>query len=194
MLPSVSMPVSQLPFIRPLLRKEYDHLVELGAFDSERVELLNGYIVRMTPQRAPHASVVQRLTRRLIAELDLPGKASVRCQLPLALTVDSEPEPDLAIVPSGDYELEHPRTASWVIEVADRAIDRGRIEKAGIYAAALVPEYWVINVARREIEVRTEPADGAYMRVTPYRLGESVSPRAFPELALAIDEIMPASQ
>jgi Uma2 family endonuclease len=188
------MPVSQLPFIRPLLRKEYDHLVELGAFDSERVELLNGYIVRMTPQRAPHASVVQRLTHRLIAELALPGKASVRCQLPLALTVDSEPEPDLAIVPRGDYELEHPHTALWVIEVADSSIDRDRVEKAGIYATAMVPEYWVINVTRREIEVRTEPADGVYMRVTPYRQGESVSPRAFPELVLAIDEIMPASQ
>jgi Uma2 family endonuclease len=188
------MPVSQLPFIRPLLRKEYDHLVALGAFDSERVELLNGYIVRMNPQRAPHASVVQRLTRRLIAELDLPGRASVRCQLPLALTADSEPEPDLAIVPSGDYELEHPRTALWVIEVAESSIDRDRVEKAGIYATAMVPEYWVINLTRREIEVRTEPADGVYMRVTPYRLGESVSPRAFPELVLAIDEIMPASQ
>jgi Uma2 family endonuclease len=153
--------------------------------------LLNGYIVRMNPQRAPHASVVQRLTRRLIAELDLPGKASVRCQLPLALTVDSEPEPDLAIVPGGDYALEHPSTALWVIEVADSSIDRDRVEKAGIYATALVPEYWVINVTRREIEVRTEPADGVYLRVTPYRLGESVSPRAFPELVLAIDEIMP---
>jgi Uma2 family endonuclease len=188
------MPVSQLPFIRPLLRKEYDHLVELGAFDGERLELLNGYIVRMTPQRAPHASVVQRLTRRLIAELDLPGKASVRCQLPLALTVDSEPEPDLAIVPRGDYELEHPRTALWVIEVADSSIDRDRVEKAGIYATALVPEYWVINVTRREIEVRTEPADGVYLRVTPYRLGDSVSPRSFPELALAVAEIMPTSE
>jgi hypothetical protein len=105
MLPDVSMPVSQLPFIRPLLRKEYEQLVELGAFDDERVELLNGYIVRMNPpshvrERAAHASVVQRLTRRLVAVLDLPGKASVRCQLPLALSVDSEPEPDVATMSS----------------------------------------------------------------------------------------------
>jgi Uma2 family endonuclease len=194
MLPGVSMPVSQLPFIRPLLRKEYEQLVSLGAFDDERVELLNGYIVRMNPQRAPHASVVQRLTRRLIAALDLPGKASVRCQLPLALTVDSEPEPDLAIVPNGDYELEHPRAAFWVIEVADSSIDRDRIDKAALYATALVPEYWLINVTRLELEVRTEPSDGVYMRVTPYRLGESASPKAFPELSLAVDEIMPQSR
>jgi Uma2 family endonuclease len=187
------MPVSHLPSIRPLLRKEYDHLVELGAFDDERVELLNGYIVRMNPQRAPHASVVQRLTRRLIGALDLPGKASVRCQLPLALTADSEPEPDLAIVPNGNYEREHPRTALWVIEVADSSIDRDRVDKAGIYATALVPEYWLINVTRREIEVRTEPADGVYLRVTPYRMGESATPRAFPELSLAVGEIMPQS-
>jgi Uma2 family endonuclease len=51
-----------------------------------------------------------------------------------------------------------------------------------------------ISVTRREIEVRTEPADGVYLRVTPYRLGDSVSPRAFPELALAVDEIMPTSE
>jgi Uma2 family endonuclease len=82
----------------------------------------------------------------------------------------------------------------WVIEVADSSIDRDRVEKAGIYATALVPEYWVINVIRREIEVRTEPADGVYLRVTPYRLGDSVSPRSFPELALAVAEIMPTSE
>jgi Uma2 family endonuclease len=78
-----------------------------------------------------------------------------------------------------------------VIEVADSSIDRDRVDKAALYATALVPEYWLINVARLELEVRTEPADGIYRRVTPYRLGESASPTAFPELSLAIDEIMP---
>ena len=126
MLFRVSMPVSLLPSVRPLLRSEYERLVELGSFENERVELLWGHIVRMNPQKAPHAAVVHRLTCRLVAAIDLPGRAVVRSQLPLALTLDSEPEPDLAIVPNGTYDVEHPHTALWVIEVADSSLDKDR--------------------------------------------------------------------
>src|SRR5262249_42881307 len=156
-LDGMAMSDSLLPSVRPLQRSEYERLIELGCFAGERVELLWGYIVRMNPQRAAHAATVHRLTRWLVADLDLPGKALVRCQLPLALSVDSEPEPDLAIVPNGEYDTEHPTTALWIIEVAESSVDRDRRDKAALYAAAGVPEYWVVNVVRREIEVRTEP-------------------------------------
>src|SRR5438132_14039192 len=91
--------------IRPLKRDEYDKLVALGAFAEEKVELLYGTIVAMTPQGVPHAFTIQRLSKRLMFAVS--DRAMVRVQLPLALG-DSEPEPDLAVVPPGDYSKEHP--------------------------------------------------------------------------------------
>ena len=103
--------------IRPLLRAEYDRLVESGAFESERVELLEGMLVTMTPQDAGHAHSVQRLAEALT--LALRGKAIIRTQSLLALLDDSEPEPDIAVVPLGDYSSGHPRTRTWSLRFPD---------------------------------------------------------------------------
>src|SRR4051794_15137905 len=89
---------------RPLKRSEYDRLIGLGVFDDERVELIRGVLVKMSPspQRAPHASTVQRLNELLMQRRE--GRFTVRIQLPLALSEDTEPEPDVAVVPLGDYQ------------------------------------------------------------------------------------------
>src|SRR3954470_20232504 len=92
--------------VRSFKRSEYDQMVELGMFQDERVELIRGVLVKMSPQRAPHASTVQRLNQLLMARLQ--GRFSLRIQSPLALSDDSEPEPDVAVVTLGDYETEHP--------------------------------------------------------------------------------------
>src|SRR3954471_14249307 len=86
---------------RPLKRSEYDRLIELGVFEDERVELIEGVLVKLSPQEAPHASTVQKLTMLLTARLL--KRASVRIQLPLALSEVTEPEPDVAVVALGDY-------------------------------------------------------------------------------------------
>ncbi|HEY0191492.1 MAG TPA: Uma2 family endonuclease, partial [Kofleriaceae bacterium] len=92
--------------VRPLKRSDYDRMIELGLFESERIELLRGVLVRMSPQLAAHASTVTRLTHLWLARVA--GRAVVRIQLPLAVSDDSEPEPDVAIVAPGDYDAEHP--------------------------------------------------------------------------------------
>src|SRR5947207_9616695 len=88
--------------IRPLRRAEYDRLVELGAFESERIELLDGALVTMSPTYAPHSSAVQKLNELLV--LALAGKAAIRPQLPFAASELSEPEPDIVLAPPGDYD------------------------------------------------------------------------------------------
>ncbi|MBX3191389.1 MAG: Uma2 family endonuclease [Labilithrix sp.] len=89
--------------VRPIARAEYDRMVSLGLFeDDERIELLYGVLVRMPPQDPAHSVVVQILTNRLV--LALASRATVRAQLPFAASDDSEPEPDIAVVPNGARE------------------------------------------------------------------------------------------
>ena len=92
--------------IRPLRREEYDRLVALGAFANERIELLEGQLVQMSPIGPPHSSAVQKLVELLLPALL--GRASVFVQSPFGALDSSEPEPDVAVVPFGDYHLEHP--------------------------------------------------------------------------------------
>jgi Uma2 family endonuclease len=174
--------------IRPLKRAEYDKLVELGLFQDERVELIRGVLVKMSPQYAPHASTIQKLTRLLMKALQ--DRFALRFQLPLALSDDSEPEPDAAVVPSGDYETEHPATALLVIEVSDSSLKTDRA-KASVYAAAGIPEYWIVNLVARTIEVYTSPDGDRYGEVRTLREGDAVQPRALPDAMIAVADILP---
>jgi Uma2 family endonuclease len=174
--------------VRPLRRDEYDRMVAVGLFADEKVELLRGVLVAMSPQDPRHAEPVQRLTHVLVKALG--EAAAVRIQLPLALSHDSEPEPDVAIAPQGDYSSAHPALAFLVIEVAVASARKDRGLKAALYAEAGVPEYWVVDVPARLVEVHTEPASGAYTRLTPYRPGESIRPVAFPDRAIAVADFL----
>ncbi len=176
--------------IRPLQRVEYDRMVDLGLLEGEKVELIKGFIVRMSPTGVPHASVVQALNHQLVLALVPSGRASVRIQAPFAASDDSEPEPDVAIVAPRDFRDEQPRTAFFVVEVAESSLRTDRAEKAEVYAAAGVEEYWIVDTRHELIEVRTDIVDGMYSRVTPYRRGQTLAPRAFPDVVLKVDEIL----
>src|SRR5882724_5408075 len=158
--------------LRLLRRAEYERMVDQGLFRDERVELLKGAIVEMSPQGARHAATVQRLTTRL--GIALVGRAEVRIQLPLAVTDDSLPEPDVALVAPGDYDQSHPASAFLVVEVADSSLNKDRLIKAELYARAGVPEYWIANISAGIIEAHTDPVGERYTRVTPYRAGETI--------------------
>ena len=162
-------------------------MVEAGLFQKERVELIHGILVRVSPQNAAHAMVVQILNRLLMPRLV--GRADVRVQLPFAAGEDSMPEPDLALVAVAGFGAPHPDRAFLIVEVADSSLEEDRHEKAEVYASAGVGEYWVVNVPDRTIEVHTEPSRGAYARVTPYRRGEAVAPGAFPDVTISLSEL-----
>jgi len=172
---------------RPLRREEYERLVEAEAFANERVELIHGIIVRMSPQKAAHATVVQILTRLLVPRLA--DRADVRVRLPFAASDDSMPEPDLALVAPTGYGDPHPDRAFLIIEVAETSLEEDRTDKAEVYAAAGVLDYWIVNIPDQVIEVHREPSRGAYTRVTPYRIGDLVSPTAFPEVVVTVGEL-----
>jgi Uma2 family endonuclease len=187
MLPSTAL-TFESELVRPLKRSEYDQLVELGVFGDERVELIRGVLVKMSPQRAPHASTVQKLSQILIARLQ--DRFMVRIQLPLALSDDTEPEPDVAVVAPGNYDAEHPSTALLIIEVSDATLKTDRA-KAAVYASAGIGEYWIINLVARTVEVYTAPDGDRYAESRTLRAGDTLQSAALPELVVAVSGILP---
>ena len=165
-------------------------MVAAGFFENERIELIEGVLVEMSPQKPLHASVIQSLNRLLVPRLL--GRADVRVQLPFAVSDDSLPEPDLALVRPETFAEAHPGAAFLIIEVADSSLTFDRREKAELYARAGVPEYWVVNLADRIIERQSEPASGAYLRVAPFRPGETTHLLAFPDVDIAVDQVFGA--
>ena len=174
--------------VRPLRRTEYEQMVEKGLFAGERVELLRGALVEMTPQDPFHSGVVQILYERLLPLLS--GRATVRVLFPLAVGADSMPEPDIAVVPLGDYRSQHPTTALLVIEVAGTSLRKDRLLKGELYAEAGVPEYWVVNLNDRVVEVSTQPRSGTYETRQTLRPGETLRPRGFPDAVLAVSDLV----
>ena len=175
--------------IRPLRRAEYDRLVRLGVFEDEKIELLRGAMVEMSPQGSQHADCAAQLMQILV--LRLRERAHVRAHSPFAASDDSEPEPDVAVYPPRRYADGHPQTAYLLIEVADSSLKKDRGVKSEIYAEAAVPEYWIVDVVRGAVEVRTEPSDGHYTRTMTYGRGERITLVAFPDLAIATEEFLP---
>jgi Uma2 family endonuclease len=175
--------------ILPLRRAQYDQMVAAGLFDDQRVELLRGVLVEMSPQGPPHADASALLTELLIRML--PTTAQVRCHLPFAASDVSEPEPDVAVYPARRFGADHPDAAFIVIEVADSSLRKDRGLKSEIYAEAGVPEYWIIDLVHGAVEVRTAPVDGHYTRTVTYGRGERIALAAFPDVELATDDFLP---
>jgi Uma2 family endonuclease len=176
--------------LRPIRRTEFERMVELGMFIDEKVELLRGAIIEVSPHGPPHASALDRLAYHpALLPLVTSGRARIRGQMPFAATDDSEPEPDLALVPPGEYDQAHPSTAFLVVEVADSSTKIDRV-KAEIYAEAAVPEYWVVDIQKGLIEVHTEVVSGTYTRMTPYRRGEKITLGAFPDVSVDVADVL----
>ena len=184
-----NLPAVEPASVRRLRRAEYDRLVEFGTFDREHVELIRGVIIRMSPQGAPHAGPIQRLTRLLVPALL--GRADVRVQLPLIAPDDSEPEPDLAVVPLGDYDHAHPDVAHLVIEVARTSQAYDREAKGPLYAAMNVPEFWLVDVVARTIEVRRAPGPDGYGAVETLHAGGRISLVTFPDVTVDVSAVLP---
>ena len=173
---------------RLLTRAEYARMAELGFFADERVELIHGTVVRMAPIGTGHCDVVDVCLELFVSRLV--GRATVRIQAPFLAHDESEPEPDLAIVPRRRYTDRHPHEAFLVIEVADSSLTYDRHTKAPLYAASGVPEYWIVDVVGRAIEVYRQGSGDRYAvheRVT----AGSVRPEAFPDVELRLAELFP---
>jgi Uma2 family endonuclease len=163
-------------------------MAEAGCFEDERVELLYGVIVTMSPKGPPHDSAIQQLTRLLVKSLD--DRATIRVQSSFAASDGSQPEPDVAIVPQGLYRDAHPTSAFLIIEVSDSSLVVDRGIKAQLYAESRVPEYWVVNVRDAIIEVHTDIVRGAYTHVRPYRAGDSITLSGFTDVSVQVSDVL----
>jgi Uma2 family endonuclease len=175
---------------RLISRAEYGRMIDAGLFAGERVELWKGVVVRMCPQRSPHAAAVQKLNHLFVLALVATERAFVRVQLPLALSEDSEPEPDIAVVEPRDFRDEHPTTAHLIIEVADTSLADDRGFKAEEYAAAGIVDYWVVDVQGRTIEVHRDPSPRGYRKRTLHQRGATCTPLAFSDLTIAVTDVV----
>jgi len=173
--------------IRPLSRSEYDRLVDLGWFEHERIELLRGMLVTMSPQKWPHAAAVSFFNEQLV--LQLAGLHEVRPQLPFAADDWSEPEPDLAVTRKDPALREHPSEALLVIEVADSSLRIDRGLKRTIYAEAGVPEYWIVDVEKPTVEVHTAPTRDGYASIQTLRDGDVLRPMLLPEISIRVADL-----
>ena len=112
----------------------------------------------------------------------------------MALSVEAEPEPDVAIVENPDpraYLDTHPRTALLVVEVAESSLQHDLSVKAGQYAKAGIPEYWVVNLVDDVVEVFRAPSPGGYQEHKRMQAGETIRPMALPDLSIDIAELIP---
>jgi hypothetical protein len=166
--------------------QQYEHMAEAGILgSSDRVELLEGWIVKKMTQNPPHAVALDKTLDAIRAVL--PTGWRTREQKPIHLAA-SMPEPDLVVIrgPIGRYARRHPVAAdiALVIEVADASLDDDRGFKQFIYAKAHLPTYWIVNIVDRQVEVYTEPKSG---RHPAYRQHKDYSADA--EVPVVIDGI-----
>jgi Uma2 family endonuclease len=140
---------------------DYHRMIAAGIFDEDdRLELLEGVIVEMSPQRPRHARIIRRLCDPQFVAAG--PSFVVQAQLPLTLGPDSEPEPDVAVVAKleaeeADRRDGHPATAALVIEVSGESLQKDRIAKGAVYTGAGIPEYVIVNLDQECLEVHRDP-------------------------------------
>ncbi len=178
---------------RKFSTSQYHQMLETGILtESDRVELIRGEIVEMAAIGRRHASQVRRLNAFFSAQLG--ERAIVDVQNPIELSDRSEPQPDIALLhPREDfYELRHPQPHDvfLIVEVADTTIETDRQIKIPLYAEAQIIEVWLINLNEQCVEVYRHPQANEYTAVRIFHRGESLSILAFPELAIAVDDLL----
>ena len=172
---------------------EYYAMADAGILaPDERVELIDGEIIPMSPIGDRHAYSVDELNELLITRLR--GRARVRSQNPIRPGSRLEVQPDVAILRQREdgYSSGHPGPDDvlLIIEVSDSTLDYDRNVKLSIYAAASIPETWIVNIPYRRVEAYSEPSRGEYLNRRLFGPGESVSPLAFPDVSIPVSQII----
>jgi Uma2 family endonuclease len=179
--------------------EEFERVADMGAFGSdEKLELIEGEIIRKMTQREPHAWAIQAVTE-VLRNVFAQGY-SVRIQLPLVFAPNSKPEPDIAVVSGSfsDYKKAHPKTASLVVEISDSTLMMDQNAKASLYARAGIPEYWIVNLPERLIEIYrqpgpmpSEPLGHGYRSLTRSLEGDFIAPLDFPKATIPVSDLLP---
>ena len=179
-------------------RVEYDRLIECGFFQpGDRVELLGGHLIVSEPQSDRHYVAIRAVEEAL--HLAFGTGWDIRTQAPVALDEQSEPEPDVAVVPGTfrDYARGHPTRPVLVVEVSLSSLASDRAHKGSLYARAGLADYWIVNLVDRVLEVYREPGQdpGApfgwrYQSVTVHEPRAAVAPLAAPHAAVRVADVV----
>jgi Uma2 family endonuclease len=182
---------------RRFSKSEYYRMAEAGLFQGQRVELLEGQVMELSPQNAAHAFHTDRAARVLNAVF---GQGYwVRMQLPLDIGQTTEPEPDVSVVlgTPDQFRNVHPINAVMIVEISDTTVSYDRRRKGSLYARAGVPDYWVINLRRGWVEVYRSPIPDAtwryshrYSSRTDLLPGTAVTPLALPNVSIPVIELV----
>jgi len=178
-------------------RIEYERLIDLGVFQpSDPIELIGGELMVAEPQGAPHYTSIQKTAR--VLERAFGPSWNVRTQGPMGLDDESEPEPDVAVVPGEpeDYRSSHPSLADLVVEVSESSLAFDRGHKGSVYARAGILDYWIVNLVDRVLEVYREPAPDAaapfgvrYASREVFDPSRQVSPLAAPHARIQVRDL-----
>ena len=177
---------------------EYHRLIEIDFFTvDDRVELLEGLLVKMSPIRVPHANTVDRLAEIFFERIG--KRARIRVQQPVTLSnMESEPEPDIVLAQRKTYDENHPNAGEilLLVEVSDSTLAKDRGLKARIYASESVQEYWIVNLVDRLLEIYQNPqiladGQGTYLSKQTLYGTKSVAPLAFPDCMIDVSEVLP---
>ena len=174
-------------------RESYHRAVELGLFgENPRLELIRGEIYPKMPMNRPHATAVSK-AEKAVAHAFGTG-FYVLSQLPIGLSTDGEPEPDLAVVAGepDDY-TDHPTEKDMllVLEISDTTLAFDRGEKSEVYAEAGIPEYWILDINARTLEVRREPRGKTYWSIQLHDDTQSIAPLSAGGATVAVRALLP---
>ena len=175
---------------------DYDRMLAAGIFDFPeklRIELIRGELRMMSPINPPHEIALDYLMYWSIDKAPR-DQVRVRSQNSLGLLgLDSVPQPDVFWVNNKDYSEQRPTSEDvfLLIEISDTSLQYDRGEKAELYAREGIADYWIVNVKERVLEVYRQPVGECYQQMQNYKVGDQVSPLAFPELSLTVADLWP---
>jgi Uma2 family endonuclease len=172
---------------------DYQRMGQAGILRAEdRVELIDGEIVTMTPIGPRHCANVDRATRAFVTKAG--DSAIVRVQGSVRLDMYTEPEPDLVLLrPRADfYASQHPGPADilLIVEVADSSIEYDREVKARVYARSRIHEYWLADLNGQELVCYSAPEGGTYQNVQRYTRGQSLAPQLLPACVVSTEDLL----
>jgi Uma2 family endonuclease len=191
--------MEQKPYTpRRWTRVEYDRVVSFGVFEGEHLELLGGDLIVAEPKGTYHSTALGKTADALAAALS--DGWIIRWQNPIALDDESEPEPDVAIVPGtrDDYRHAHPARPALVVEIAESSLRFDRNQKGSAYARAGLPDYWIVNLIDRVLEMYREPMpdpsaryEWRYASIQVLSESDHASPLALPAIRIAVADLLP---
>ncbi len=170
--------------------EDYHSMIEAGILEGKPVELLEGAIVNMSPEGIPHRRTNHCVTKYLRQILD--SQAEIFESHPVTLD-NSEPEPDIAVVrlPETIYNNHHPYAEDiyWLVEIANKSLNRDLNEKSITYARNNIPEYWVIDLVNNKVVVFTNPLNSKYQDIQEFTSGV-IQPVSFPQVEIQVNKLL----